>query len=394
MITIILSWVLVFLYAKKLKINRTRAFWFVIFSTTFLVYLSLAEVLLVSPEDIYSRLDESYFLRIAGLSFNEILAEGSRYRLFHLYNYLTYNTLFGWHLSLKIHLVAFSMLIMLVLYDSTRNIYAIWLFTIVFSYIIFLSTLNMRDVILIFMTLYSLLGLVRARRQRTIFWIVLPSLLLLLIRPQAAFFYLLASIWIGVFAKKTKTPFVAYFVPAGIIIGVIVLNQFFQQAIVYLQLYTPFNPEPYLQERSGEITRIPFLGENVNALVRQIITPLPTSKLGEILAGGMSANFYLYEISRSVMMLSVYMLIGYLMLHWRYLGNAFKHNKFLGALLIMAVLYTAAYAIFSDGGGDSRNKLYPFFLFYVLFLQISLTKTEICRKDRLTRHSSIGVPRI
>ena len=383
MITILSSWLLVFIYATKLKVIRRPAFLVVFFVTCFLALLSYAEVILLSPQDIFSRLDESYFRDVAGLEFNELLAEGSRYRVFHVYNFLTYNSLFGWDWALKIHLVAFSLLIMLVLYDSIRSIYVIWFFPIVFSYVIFLSTLNMRDVVLIFVTLFSLLYLSRSENLfKKAIWSIVPILFLFYIRPQAAYFYFFVSFWIIFFATQRRSIFFSYYLPSALVLSLIIFYLLFGQLIVNIQIYTPYNLEFYLHDRSEELQRIPFLGENMTALIRQIITPLPSSKVGQILVGDMSINFYFYEMSRSVMMLAVYALIAYLIFSWRFLSVAFRQNSFLGVLLILAAMYTVAYAIYSDGGGDSRNKLYPFFLFYLLFFEI-IREKRACLKRNL-----------
>lgn len=377
MVTILLSWCFVFFYASKLRLTKRTAFWFVLLTTWLLAFFSYAEVLLVSPEDIYSRLDEQYFADIAGLEFQELIKEGERYRLFHLYNFLTLNSWFGWNWALKVHLIAFPILIALVLFDFVKNIYVIWFFPIVFSYVILLGTLNMRDVILIFITLYSVLYLSRANSSlKRILWVGLPFGLMSFIRPEAAFLYLFLGIWIGFFTIWIRRPTFAFYIPAALIFGLVIFQTNLEQLAMYLQQLTPLNIYPYLEARAEELQQLPFLGENMTAVIRQLVTPLPTSKLNQIATGGMSEAFYIYEISRSLMMAIVYGLALYAVFNWQYLGAVFRINRSLGALLLISILHTAAYSVYSDGGGDSRNKLYPFFLLFLLYFEIIVAKKE------------------
>ncbi|MCC5879172.1 MAG: hypothetical protein JJU03_04675 [Idiomarina sp.] len=357
--------VFVFIAAHKVNILSSKYFLFLLLVTFTLASLFLFETYVLLPEDSFYRLDEDYFRMEVNHSFAHILENHRRYLLFVLYSKSNY-FLFG-EFGLKIQSIPFVLLTSILLYKVTQRKISLVLFPIVFLYVVFLSALLMRDAMLVFFTLYFIYLCVNAKGNiKFILFTFCCVFFFLFIRPEAAVLFAASALWFSLYkifgvSKKINfvylplifillfvSPFYNYLIDvAGYVVGVGRLS-------IFAEL------------KSDSFMGIPFLNQNIQIIIRQIITPVPTSKLYEMIYEGVSSNFYLYEISRMVLMGAFYFGALFLMFRPGYVMNVINKSDFVAFLILLATLYTVSYALYSEGGGDSRNKLYPFLLVFII----------------------------
>lgn len=381
MLTIIPACLLVLVYASRLGLLGSKELWFNIFVVFSLTYFSISETVLLSSDQVFFRLDEAFFYNEALAGFKEIIDGHDRYLLFILYNHLALESALYSPYVLKFHLVPFALLIGLLIYDATKNSKSLLIYPLFFSYIVVLSTLNMRDVLIISATLYASIKLSRSIGVSSFFWMFFPAVFFLFIRPEASVFWLLASMWYILFVYLKRKTFIVYVVPAVAIILLFTMS--FESSLLKLSSYffSAERIEYYVHDRSSELDVIPFLSENAVAMIRQLVTPLPHSKIIKILDGDPGPNLYVYEISRAIMMICVYGLVLMSFFRFRVIKNNFENNDCVKIIFAIALFYSLGYSIFSDGGGDSRNKLYPFlFLYLVYFIRDhkAFRRGEVC----------------
>lgn len=88
-----------------------------------------------------------------------------------------------------------------------------------------------------------------------------------------------------------------------------------------------------------------------------------------------------------ILMMSFYLMSALLLFKWKKVCNILKNNRFLQVLFTIAVINTILYAIYRDGGGSSRNKLYPIMFAYVTFITLYVFRIEQYIKVKLRLQS-------
>jgi hypothetical protein len=285
----------------------------------------------------------------------------------------------------KIQSLPFALLTCLVLFDATKKKSAMWLFPIVFAYLYFLATLNMRDMIIVCAMLFFSLKASRSGTNGIIFWSGLSMLFFSLIRPEFTIVWFILML-VLLLTHMSKISFTKLFsIP---ILSVVVLYVFFPEPLIYVSEYLyPKRIGIYTSNRMEAVTNVPFLNANAASLVRQLFTPLPTSKLSYMLTEGITPNLIIMEIFRMILMMSFYLMSALLLFKWKKVCNILKNNRFLQVLFTIAVINTILYAIYRDGGGSSRNKLYPIMFAYVTFITLYVFRIEQYIKVKLRLQS-------
>jgi len=359
----------VFIYAYKLGVLKSGAFFFNIIVALFIGTLSFSEGALLTPELFFVRLDEITFYEESIRSAGSIFNEHWRYLGYIIFSHFTYLT--GGEYFFKIQSIPFALLSSLILYDVTRKKISLWLFPVVFSYILFLSTLHMRDAMIIFGILFFVLRLSRCKRSTSIFlWTSVASVYFLTIRFEFSIIIFLIGIWLVIVNNYKIKPSIAFFYPS---LGLVILFIVPYTATFLINISNYFFPgraELYLMLREDEVTSFPLLNENASSLLRQLLTPIPTSLIGRIFGDEIPANLYLSDLFRLLLMVFVYFTTFLLLFYYRKVLVILRKEKFPQILLLFSVIVSILYSIFGDGGGDTRNKVYPFILLFYLFVMI------------------------
>ena len=365
----IFFWLVAFIYAHKLEVLNKASFWFNLFIVFLLAFLGIVELEIFSADNWFSRLDEQTFVDWGQLPMSEISPKNHRYFLYILLTHLTLKT-GGGLLALKLQCTSFAVLSSLVIFDATRRKDSLWLFPILFSFLFFFSSLVMRDMIIIFVTLWLCLWISRLSIFYLPVWAILGWCFYFHIRPEAGLFFLFALVWY-VFHKVSRLGFIfTYCLPTAIAF-IIFVTPLVDYIIEILRFFYTERIDLYVYQRSEAIKIIPFFSDNFTAVLRQLFTPFPVSKLIDILKNGGGENLFIYELLRMHMLVVFYFLIFYCLAKWRSVLKVLSKNDFLKLLFGITVAYTLAYSLHSDGGGDTRNKVYPYLLLFIVFLMTS-----------------------
>lgn len=363
MLTFLPVFCIVLVYAYKLELLTNPGFLLNVIFALLISIMSVVEGMVITPDFFYVRLDEAWFYResISGLDY--IFNNHFRYFLYLAYSNVSY--LLGGDYIFKFHLIPFALLTSLILFDITKLKSVLYFFPIVFGYIYFLSTIHMRDMLIVFFCLFFLFKL--AKSEKPIIVIFFTILFFLTLRAEFIFVFLITYFWMKSESILNKGFLVNYFIPGFLIIVFISLPNFTDLVIGISDLFFPGRMRIYLALRSEEVTKLPFLTENASSIIRQLITPFPWSKIRSLLTEPMGTNLYFKEIFRVIMMSTYFLMIFYLSFNLRKVLEIMNENKFLRLLFAVSIQITILYAIFGDGGGASRNKLFPIILVFLIF---------------------------
>jgi hypothetical protein len=363
MLTLLPGFCLVLVYAYKLGLLTNPGFLLNVIFAFLISLISIVEGIAITPDFFYVRLDEYWFYRESVSGMDYILNNHFRYFLYLAYSNLSY--ILGGEYIFKFHLVPFALLTSLVLFDITRLKSVLYFFTVVFGYIYFLSTIHMRDTLIVFFCLFFLFKL--AETKKPAFVIFVTILFFLTLRAEFIIVFLFTYFWMKSESIFKKGFLLNYFIPGFLIIVLISLPNFTDIVVVVSDLFFPGRMGLYLALRSEEVSSLPFLTENASSIIRQLITPFPWSKIRSLLTEPMGLNLYVKEIFRVIMMSSYFLMILYLFFNLKKVVEIMDENKFLRLLFAVSIQITILYAIFGDGGGASRNKLFPIILVFLIF---------------------------
>jgi len=363
MLTLLPGFCLVLVYAYKLGLLTNPGFLLNVIFAFLISLISIVEGIAITPDFFYVRLDEYWFYRESVSGMDYILNNHFRYFLYLAYSNLSY--ILGGEYIFKFHLVPFALLTSLVLFDITRLKSVLYFFPVVFGYIYFLSTIHMRDTLIVFFCLFFLFKL--AETKKPAFVIFVTILFFLTLRAEFIIVFLFTYFWMKSESIFKKGFLLNYFIPGFLIIVLISLPNFTDIVVVVSDLFFPGRMGLYLALRSEEVSSLPFLTENASSIIRQLITPFPWSKIRSLLTEPMGLNLYVKEIFRVIMMSSYFLMILYLFFNLKKVVEIMDENKFLRLLFAVSIQITILYAIFGDGGGASRNKLFPIILVFLIF---------------------------
>ena len=351
------------MYTLRLRLQRHPAFWINVFLAVFIIFLSYAERLLLLEGTFYSFPDERFFANAATFPFSEIIVQHSRYLIFVLFSRVTIVSFGEW--ALKLQSVPFGLLTGLLLYDATRKINLLYFFPILFGYFLMLSTLMLRDAIIIFFNLFFLLNISRSKNSISLLWYAIAVAFFSFIRPEFAYVYILIFTWLTATFFLKQNVFLRFILPSVLVTVVFVVA--IDLVVSVSDFFYPDRAITYLSNRDVELQRLWFLPENLSALIRQIVTPIPTSLMRRLVSQEMGDGLIIKDIFRVLLMTTFYIMTVSLAVKPRRAFSVLSKNYFIIYLLIFSVIVTIAYAIFGDGGGSTRNKVYPYLLIFCLF---------------------------
>lgn len=363
MLTLLPVFCIVLVYAYKLGVLTNPGFLFNVIVAFLICIMSIVEGMVITPDFFYVRLDEAWFYQESVLGLKYIFNNHFRYFLYLAYSNLSY--IFGGEYIFKFHLIPFALLTSLIFFDISRLRSVLFFFPIVFGYIYFLSTVHMRDMLIIFFCLFFLFKL--AKSNRPIIVILFTILFFLTLRAEFIIVFLFTYIWMKSESVFNKGFLINYFIPGILIMVIISLPNFTEMVISISDVFFPGRMQLYLAIRSEEVSKLPFLTENASSIIRQLTTPFPWSKIRSLLTEPMGTNLILQEIFRIIMMSTYFLMVFYLIFNFKKAVKIMDENKFLRLLFAVSIQITILYAIFGDGGGASRNKLFPIILVFLLF---------------------------
>lgn len=371
------------IYAYKLKILTNPGFILNLIFAFLVSLMSIIEGLAVTPDFFYVRLDEEWFYHESVSGINNIYNNHFRYFLYLAYSNLSFQL--GGDYIFKFHLVPFAILTSLILYEISKQKSVLYFFPVVFGYIYFLSTIHMRDILIIFFCLFFLFKLANSRRP--LFVILFTILFFLTLRAEFIIVFLITYFWMKSESVFNKGFLINFFIPGLVIMVLISLPNFTEIIISISDLFFPGRMRLYLALRSEEVSKLPFLTENASSIIRQLITPFPWSKIRSLLTEPIGTNLILKEIFRIIMMSSYFIILIYLSFNFRKVIVIMNENKFLRLLFAFSIQITILYAIFGDGGGASRNKLFPIILIFLIFNNLINYDSRLKIKDSYENHS-------
>lgn len=268
---------------------------------------------------------------------------------------------------LKLQSVPFSLLTLMVLFDVTRKNLTLILYPIIFGYLYFLSTLNMRDSMLIFLMLASIKLVTEAGITKAFVCAVSFLILFYFIRPEYSYIWVFLYLWYLLSKSRLPIKYTVYAPALTIVVAYVWFDEFIYLLIDYFQ---PGRLDVYLAERFVADGNV-LLNPNLIGFIRQLFTPNPYSKVVELFDIGYTDNLFFKEVFRIIMMSGFYLLCLLLVVKFRGLIRLVRNNDFMKVLLMFSIIHTILYAIYGDGGGASRNKVYPYIFVFLAYVMIS-----------------------
>jgi len=330
------------------------------------------------PDNIFPFLDEMFFFQEGKyLSFDNLLDNFlDTYVLYLIFVKATIAT--GPAILLKvINIFVLSLLIIFLYIKYNRNDYLLLFFPLFLVYLYFLSYMNMRDTWILLFSFLLLNGITSLKKSNLV-WTVLIALGLWMLRPMFVVL-ILGSYGAALFVKGN----IKYKI-LSIITILLIVFVFYDFLVTQYGHYTSKVAGSNVDKRiellnvQEKLTPVSYL----IAFVKQFTTPLPTSKLNQMIFHGHSDNLYMIEISRVIMHTMFYFLIIFTVVHFRsfkiFLSSSLFNQMFFWFALANSVVYT----FYRMGSGSSRNKVLPIILLFVFFVQYYKWKKQY--KEHLT----------
>jgi len=365
-------------YAAYTRIYVHQWWWVNILLTLAVFGLHISEILWLSPGNLFPLLDEGYFLRQSQASTTEVLRDGiGRYNLYILFAHVAQIATPEW--ILKIINIPWLWIMIIQLYRlGGSSPWVLRLFPIALPYLYFLGTMNMRDtlgLVVLIATIGMFVG--RIRFIETLPWRVMvlgvSVVTLGSIRPQWLVFLGVALLCYALVVGNWRMKAVVLIAAAGV---VVLLGPLFSRQVAQLQTVAQYSVEARAPEwspldgRGGFGVQTAFTG-----IVRQLITPLPSSKVVALVTQPAGPKLYLPEISRIIMNLWFLGALIYGLVHPKKVLKYLRANPVVLLLAIFAAVNTVVYGLYFFGVGSSRNKVLPIIV-AMLFVSSVLDRRE------------------
>lgn len=363
LITIIIQYKYHLLDNKYIYINY--------FIISFLSFIYLSETFCIADK-IFFMFDEEYFYQEAlNKTYSSIFL--NILSLYNVYFFFVKSVLEGFHFPvlLKIINVFFSIWLMILFSRKYENNEIIRYYPIFLPYLFTLSFTNMRDsmMLLVFFSLIYFLTKKKSIKEYIIIFIL--SFLLISLRPMWLLM-IYGSYLLILFLRGN------IFIKIGslILIGIILI---FSIDFLINEIYRALIFSNIINMRAETIEALERYGNNfiLLSIIRQLTTPFPHTKIQQLLSGTPSENLYIFEIARTIMMISYYYLIFYVVKYRKRFYEFIKKDVFNQVLLLTAIINTIFYAVYIQGGGSSRNKVFPIILLFLFFCYMKNNKKHI-----------------
>ncbi len=276
-------------------------------------------------------------------------------------------------------LVAFAILTKINLGNATISFFQIIYFAAVANYIF-------RDVLILTALLLMFYAVLNMKRR---FWVWALALLCLIpimadMRLQHLVFYAFACGAAYVFSILRSNYLVAALGLVGLAVGVAMAAVIGQEINIYGITLTEYVGTR--EERHDQVlTPVTF----VISFVKHYFAPIPTSLLERIFfPEGLFAPLppseygWLDDTYRLIYKVSLYLMITYVVVHWRVAIDVLKRWRFRSGFLIAFSLSNSfLYTLFAFGGGHERVKVFS--TFFIFFIAAGIM--QIMRERRLAR---------
>lgn len=373
---------------------------------TYIIYLRIYDGSWILPISIFffalllffSFVTESYFNTSVDYFVSDELSYWNQ-SLDHEYNELdryVWNTInlvqkeydFGGVLSIKIFSILFLMLFLLLLWLNFNKNNNIFVLPFVFPYLTWLSTKNLRDIIiLLFIALSIHLWF---KKGAVKFFCILPLILLFFTRPLMSIITIIVLLAIT-FWPNVKNVFKKYdgrvyfsFRKLAIVISalsaiIVISNIPFVESRInsfFLQFKFVIGEGYLLHLTLAEgINTGYIITDLIVGAVRYVFTPIPTSIFNRFIEGGTEWGI-IDDWLRFLTQTIFYGFLFYSILNYKKIRiNFAKLQNSSKSILIVLMLHLPIYTLYMFGGGHQRTKI-PFQIAIFLLYIISLNKTK------------------
>jgi len=266
---------------------------------------------------------------------------------------------------LNISLVIFSFNLMIRI-----NHGAIVLTFLQLLYFASIATYVFRDSVILFCVALIAYGLTQ-RRSGLTWYMVFALVLLVDLRPHAAVVSLAALVWVWALQIARSRGLTYWFVGLSILFTLLTWNVVLSS--IQLRGVTAWEFLGYLQKNHGYGSGIISFLE---ILVRHYLAPIPTSLITRVLDPFMESPYgNIDDLYRFAYKATLYCVIGYVLLSWKFASAAVQLNvRLFNFLAVFSVGNAVIYSLFSGGGGHERTKVFSTLIIFYLAAAIHQVK--------------------
>jgi hypothetical protein len=356
--------------------------------------IHMLEVQLLSPTHLFPFLDEVYFLRNSQVPLAELASGGlGRYNGYLIYAHLAQVGTPEW--VLKAVNIPWLWIFMVQLYRlSGSSRWSLRLFPLALPYLYVLSFMNMRDMIgLVILMMLITLTATRIHHLDSmpvrIIAVSAGALVLASLRPQWIVFFVASVSVLAMVIGRARLRYATAFLvlAAGTLAYPLLATQ-----LDRLQIVAAYSVLSRTSENAQALGTSQFgVRSAAIGVARQLITPLPTSKLVALTHEPPGANLYLIEVTRIIMNTSF--IAALLLVAWRFREFLVfvKHRPAVFLLAVFAAVNTVVYGVYLFGVGSSRNKVLPIILVF-LYVCHTLDSSRHVRQRDITGGAGPVVP--
>jgi hypothetical protein len=360
--------IILLLTARSYGLLKNKYFIYnIIFALTLCIFTTLES--LYYRDSIFILPDEFGYLKMSNnIDFIDIIkAIHERYMAYILHVKIA--TLISPDYILKIINIPLIIILMIYLTKKYNNILILKYGPLFIPYLYIMSVNNMREVmanLVFFILLFNIVDI----KIKNIHYVIILSVLLWSLRMQW-FVVLFFSVLLLQFKQS---PFIikkVMYTLITIVLIALMMPFFNDKYSQYLGLssFNNFNPTDVIHDNL-ELSGMSEIELFITAILKQLLTPLPTSKIEFLLfSNSMSNNLYLSEISRIIMNTVFYCMIIYTLFHIKSFYRFIMNNKANYVLFLVSVSTSLIYAFYMFGSGGSRTKLFPIILLFLFYVE-------------------------
>lgn len=289
---------------------------------------------------------------------------------------------------INVPILIFTLFLLWKMFFKDIRVFYIVLF---FPYLVYLSTKNLRDIVIIFFIVLSIYYWFRNYKIKR-FLSIFPLTFLLFLRPFMTFLLVFFIIYFEFIHGKIKFGLSSFRVSKKLFRNIIIIV-----SIVAILLMIPYvknrlssysyNLKYMLVEghkkrliESGGIDTGHILTDYIVGAVRYCVTPIPTSIASRLFQGGDGKHGLLDDFYRTVQQFMYYLLLFYLLFNFKFIIRKIPKLSLDAKVIILVFLaHLPIYTFYMFGMGHQRVKL-PFqlgvFLLYIVNKNIYLKKKD------------------
>ena len=272
--------------------------------------------------------------------------------------------------------LVFLPFLMLVIYRIANNVRVAKYFVFIFPYTLFLSQINLRDILIYVVALYALYIFFSFKNKYKYFLISALLIMLVFLRPFLIPIVIM-SIMVTqfIFNQSAVEKRLYLLLKIGLIVIVLSLLGYMLLAsrIEQYMRYLTFILENGVNARGSEERIELGIGYILMSIVKFYTTPLPGSIIARALTDYSNQFGYLDDVFRFLSQLSLYISTIYLVYLTILKKNKWsrllaKKNRAAISVIIYLSLNSLLYAMYYGGGGHSRLKIGVYLTIFLLIL--------------------------